>query len=145
MTPPEQGSGLQVKAGTFQSRRLTAAANWRRSSRWFSTTVPNDPEIRRNNADSFQQPEHVAARLRLAQPLVGHDVRRHVESSLNRELERVLDEALLTHIVGDPLGSSQGPQLPDAGFDESELLGDQLGVGHRRRSAAVPTPERVAG
>ena len=84
-----------------------------------------------------EQPEHVAARLRLAEPIVGDDVGSHVEQRLNRELERVLDEALFAHVVRDALGPRESPGCWTQDYHERDLLGDELGIGHRRRSAAA--------
>jgi hypothetical protein len=60
-------------------------------------------------------------------------MRGHVDGRLDRDLQRVLDEALLAQVGSDPLRVRQGPQLADARLDARELLGDQVRVGHAPR------------
>src|SRR6266571_2859299 len=45
-----------------------------------------------------QEVEELAVRLGLAEALVGHDVRSHVQRGLDRDLQRVLDEAFLPDV-----------------------------------------------
>src|SRR5512134_256373 len=101
-------------------------------------------KLRGNVTRPAEQAEHVAARLRLAETIVRHDVRAHVERYLDGQLQGVLDESLLAQVARDPLGMGQGPQLSDARLDEGELLRYELGIRHRRGSATLPTaPGRV--
>lgn len=87
---------------------------------------------------TFGQPRSIFRRtlfeelvaVRLAQSLVGDDVRGGVEGGLNGELEGMEDEALLAEVVLQALGAGEVAQLADVGLDLRELLGDQLGVGH---------------
>ena len=74
--------------------------------------------------------EELPIRRGLPETLVGHDVRRYVQRRLNRELERVLDEALLLEIVADAVQASHGRELAEARFDEGEPLRDEVRVGH---------------
>ena len=86
-------------------------------------------------AAAGQQGEQLAVGARLAEALVGHDVGGGVQGGLDRELEGVLDEALLAHVHADGIGTGQLPELPDAGVDDGEPLGDEVRIGH---SAGVP-------
>ena len=101
-------------------------------------------EFHGHDAGPAEKAKHVAVRVRFPEAVVRNDVRADVERRLDRELERVLDETLLPQVFRDPLGAGQRPQLADAGLDEGEPLGDELGVGHRRGSATRPA-EAVAG
>jgi hypothetical protein len=66
----------------------------------------------------------------LTKSIVRHDVRRHIESGLNRKLKSVFHEAAFANIVINVFGPCQISKLADAGLDEGEFLGDELGVGH---------------
>ena len=57
-------------------------------------------------------------------------MRRCVEGSLDRELQRHQDEPLLFEIRRQELGSGQPIQLREARLDLAELLRDELRIGH---------------
>src|SRR5262249_25056682 len=66
---------------------------------------------------------------RLAETLFRNDVRCDVEDRLDRNLQRVLDEALLQQVRAQGTWIAQAPQLPDAALDAEQLLQHQLPVG----------------
>jgi hypothetical protein len=57
-------------------------------------------------------------------------VGRHVQGGLDRDLERVLHEALLADVSRDLFRVREPTQLGDRGFDRGELLRDEIGVGY---------------
>jgi hypothetical protein len=59
-------------------------------------------------------------------------VRRHVERSLNRDLQGVFDETLLADIDAQLGGPGGAAQLGHAGFNDRELLEQEGAVSHRR-------------
>lgn len=77
-----------------------------------------------------QQVEELPVGLRLAQSLVGNDVRGRIEHGLNRELECVHDEALLAYVLLDRLQPCHGTQIADAGLRERELLQHEVAINH---------------
>jgi hypothetical protein len=57
-------------------------------------------------------------------------VRRDVLAGLDRDLERVLDEATLADVALHELGPSHRTELGEVRLDERELLGDEAGIRH---------------
>lgn len=90
-----------------------------------------------NQARLLQQPEQILIRLRLAQAVVGDDMRRRVQTGLNRELQRVLDEASLLEVASEVFGYGEPAQIGDAALDERELLLSDRGPSCRASSVAV--------
>jgi hypothetical protein len=74
--------------------------------------------------------EQVPIRLRLAERLIGHNVRRHVERGLHRHLQGVLDEALLAHVVTQRVDACQTPEVRYGRHDGRQLLLDERPIGH---------------
>ena len=58
----------------------------------------------------------------------------HVERSLDRQLESVLDETFLLHVVIERFDPGEGSQLAYTGLDECELLRDETQVDQWRAS-----------
>jgi hypothetical protein len=85
---------------------------------------------------ALEQIDQLGVRGWLAEALIRHDVRGDIEDGLNGDLQRMLGEALLELVDGEIGGSRQRAQLVHGGFDERELLGDEIGIGHR--AAARP-------
>lgn len=83
-----------------------------------------------------QQIEELRVGPRLAETLIGRDVRRHVERGLDRDLQRMCEEAFFADVSADRLGTSQLAHLAHAGLDESELLLDEIQIGHYTRAPA---------
>jgi hypothetical protein len=79
--------------------------------------------------------EELLVRLRLAESFVGDDVRSHVERSLDGELQRVLDEAFLSHVRRHELWLRDGVQLRDARLHHRETLGNEVRFGLAPRRA----------
>ena len=77
-----------------------------------------------------QEREKLAIVARLSEPIVRDDVGGDVESRLNRDLERVRDEAFLNDVFLDVLRSSEVLQLGDESFDPCQLLAHELEPGH---------------
>jgi hypothetical protein len=71
-----------------------------------------------------------------SQAPVGHHVGCCIQRRLYRDLQRVLDEALLAQIPLDRPRPGEGSQLLDAGLHERELLGKKIRIGHRSPQAA---------
>ena len=103
-------------------------------------------KISGNPTRALEQVGELAIGSRFSQPFIGHDVGCNVEHALDRNLQRVLDESLLTDVGGDVRRPAQRPELLDARFDLSQLLRDEIGVGHVRPvDPAVrryPVPDR---
>jgi len=87
-------------------------------------------KILRQPAALDEDLEEIAIRPRLPEALVGDDVGRGIQGRLDRDLERVLNEALLADVSADRLRMDERLELADATLDLSEFLGKQLGVGH---------------
>ena len=82
-----------------------------------------------------QAVEQLAAGLRLAQPFVGHDMRRHVERGLDGVLERLENEPSFPDVALNLCRPGQRPELLDARLDEDKLLSEKIEVGHGAASA----------
>jgi hypothetical protein len=96
--------------------------------------VQRPRELRRNPAGLPDRVEQLGIRAGLTQAVIRDDVRSDVEGRLDGKLERVLHEALLADVGGDQLGSRELAELTEPGFDQRQLLGDQIRVRHARTS-----------
>jgi len=78
-----------------------------------------------------EQVEEFGARARLAEVFVRDNVRRHIECSLDGDLQRVLDEPRLAHVLIEHRRARQAAQVGHICLDRRELLGDEIGIGQR--------------
>jgi hypothetical protein len=71
-------------------------------------------------------------------------VGRHVERSLNRDLQGMFDETLLADIDAQLGGPGGAAQLGHAGFNDRELLEQEGAVSHRRDLSGSRYRRRMA-
>lgn len=114
---PPRPSGARIVAPCLWHRSVVALGGARRP-----LTRPGEHEtVRRQRREDSATP---------FTSFIGGDVGRHVQGGLDRDLERVLHEALLADVSRDLFRVREPTQLGDPGFDRGELLRDEIGVGH---------------
>jgi len=90
-------------------------------------------EVGSDPAGSFERGEEIAVRRGLSEAFIRDDMRGDIKGRLDRQLERMLDEAPLAHVSADALEPREFAHFATARLDDRQLLGDELRVGHADR------------
>jgi hypothetical protein len=102
------------------------------------------PQRLSDETRSHQRAKKFAIGPWLPQALPGHNVRSHVQGSLNRYLEGVFSKSPLLDVRLNLMRSRQGTQLLYTSLDERDLLLDELKISHRGTLAFRPTCSTIA-